>query len=337
MCLMSSATTPHPAGRPGRARMVDPNRSVLSIGECLIDLIAENQQDLMHADRFAIREGGAPANVAVALARLAVPVALCAVIGRDPFGYRLRDMLDREGVDTRALRMTSEAATSLALAWTNSRGDGEFQLLRMADRLLSSNDADAARPWEASALVAGSVVLSDRNSRQGAVAALDLAVSNGVPVVFDVNLRPTLWRSMNQARTAIEQYLYSARVIKVSMDDARGVWGLETPEAVFERLASYPARTVVVTDGGRGVWYRNEREKPRSMPVFSVDVVEPTGAGDAFTAAFIARLLERHWMPATDDDVRFAMAAGALATTKPGAWPGLPTVAAVQAFLRERE
>jgi len=316
--------------------MVDPNRSVVCIGECLVDLIAEDRKDLMRADRFMIREGGAPANVSVALARLGVPVKLCAVVGRDPFGYRLRDLLDREGVDTRALRMTSEAATSLALAWTNDRGDGEFQLLRMADRLLSDTDADNARPTEAAALVAGSVVLSDRESRRGAVAALDLATSNGVPVVFDLNLRPTLWRSMDQARIAIEQFLYSARLIKVSMDDARGVWGAETPEAVFGRLEQYPARTIVITDGGRGVWYRNERQEPHYLPVYPVKVVEPTGAGDAFTAAITARMLERGWMPAEDDDIRFAMAAGALATTKAGAWPGLPTRRAIESFLRER-
>jgi fructokinase len=316
--------------------MVDPNRAVVSIGECLVDLIAEDRRDLQQADHFAIREGGAPANVAVALARLGVPVRLCAVVGRDPFGHRLRDLLQREGVDTRALRMTPEAATSLALAWTNARGDGEFQLLRLADRLLSGSDAEAARPWEASALVTGSVVLSDRDSRHGAVAALDLAVSNGVPVLFDLNLRPTLWRSKALLLAAIEQFLFSARVIKVSLDDARGVWGDETPDAVFARLESYPARTVVLTDGARGLWYRNEREKPRSLPVFLVDVVEPTGAGDAFTAALVSRLLARNWVPPEDADIRFAMAAGALATTKAGAWPGLPTLRAVEAFLTTR-
>jgi fructokinase len=316
--------------------MTDPNRPVVSIGECLVDLIAEDRMDLIHADRFAIREGGAPANVAVALARLGVPVKLCAVVGRDPFGHRLRDLLAKEGVDTSALRMTPEAATSLALAWTNERGDGEFELLRLADRLLSGHDAEAARPWEASALVAGSVALSDRESRRGVVAALDLAVSNSVPLVFDLNLRPTLWPSMHQVRSVIEQFLHRARVIKVSLDDARGVWGDETADAVFERLASYPVRLVVITDGGRGVWYRNEREKPRELPVFPVEVVEPTGAGDAFTAALTARLLERSWQPATDDDIRFAMAAGALATTSHGAWPGLPTRQAVEAFFAER-
>lgn len=314
--------------------MVDPNRPVVSIGECLVDLIAEDQQDLLHADRFAIREGGAPANVAVALARLGVPVQLCAVVGRDPFGIRLRDQLQDEGVDTRALRMTPEAATSLALAWTNSRGDAEFQLLRMADRLLSSRDAEAARVWEAGALVAGSVALADPESRRGVVAALDLAVSNMVPVVFDLNFRPTLWKSMQQLQTVIEQFLYSARVIKVSMDDARGVWGDETPDAVFDRLGHYPARTIVLTDGSRGVWYKSEGEEPRELPVFSVNVVEPTGAGDAFTAALTSRMLERYWMPAEEADIRFAMAAGALATTTAGAWRGLPTVRAIEAFLQ---
>ncbi len=316
--------------------MVDPSRPVVALGECLVDLIAEDGFDLQRAERFTIREGGAPANVAVALARLGVPVRLCAVVGADPFGHRLRDGLAAEGVDIGALRLASDAATTLALAWTNARGDGEFQLLRLADRLLTDRDVEAARPWEASALVAGSVILSEPGSRRGAVAALDLANSNGVPVAFDVNLRPTLWPSMAQARVAIEPFLHSARVIKVSMDDARGVWGAETPEAVFAQLARYHARLIVLTDGGRGVWYRNEHQDPVALPVYPVDVIEPTGAGDAFTAALVSRLLARHWAPVDETDIRFAMAAGALATTKAGAWPGLPTTDAVEAFLAGR-
>jgi fructokinase len=316
--------------------MTDPSRPVVTLGECLVDLIAEGGLDLRRAERFAIREGGAPANVAVALARLGVPVRLCAVVGQDPFGHRLRAELAEEGVDISALRLAPEAATTLALAWTNARGDGEFQLLRMADRLLSDRDVEAARPWEASALVCGSVILADAGSRRGAVAALDLANANSVPVVFDLNLRPSLWPSMAQARVAIEPFLHSARVIKVSMDDARGVWGSETPEAVFAQLARYRARLVVLTDGGRGVWYRNERAEPAALPVYPVEVVEPTGAGDAFTAALVARLLARGWAPVDEADIRFAMAAGALATTKAGAWPGLPTADAVAAFLAAR-
>ena len=317
--------------------MVDPNRPVLAIGECLVDLIAENQEDLFHADRFVIREGGAPANVAVALARLGVPVRLGAVLGHDPFGLRLRDGLQREGVDVGSIRMTRETATSLALAWTNDRGDGEFQLLRLSDRLFSGHDAENARPGDASALVAGSVMLSDPSSRRGAMAALALAQANNVSVVFDVNLRPTLWPSVAQVRSIIEPFLREAFMIKVSLDDARGVWGDETPESVIERLAVYPAITIVVTDGGRGVWYRNRDQRIQHLPVFAVDVVEPTGAGDAFTAAMMARLLDSAWMPPDDDDVRFAMAAGALATTKHGAWPGLPTRTAVEAFLSSVE
>lgn len=313
--------------------MVDPNLAVLAIGECLVDLIAENQQDLLHADRLVIREGGAPANVAVALARLDVPVRLGAVVGHDSFGLRLRDALRHEGVDVDAMRLTRDAATSLALAWTNDRGDGEFQLLRLADRLFSSDDANRAAPGQASALVMGSVMLSDPLSRRGASAALALAQANNVSVLFDVNLRRSLWPTVAQVRSVIEPFLREAFMIKVSLDDARGVWGDETPEAAIERLSGYPAMTIVVTDGSRGVWYRNRHEKSRYLPVFDVDVVEPTGAGDAFTAAMTARLLDRRWMSPDDDDVRFAMAAGALATTKAGAWPGLPTRSEVEALL----
>jgi sugar/nucleoside kinase (ribokinase family) len=67
-----------------------------------------------------------------------------------------------------------------------------------------------------------------------------------------------------------------------------------------------------------------------------VDAVEPTGAGDAFTAALVFRMIAREWTAAEEDDLRFAMAAGALATTQPGAMDGLPTRDQVEAFLAER-
>jgi sugar/nucleoside kinase (ribokinase family) len=224
----------------------------------------------------------------------------------------------------------------MALAWKNAHGDGEFQLLRMADTLLSERDVEHAAPGNAAALVLGSVVLSDAGSRRGAVSALDLAVSNNVPVVFDLNFRPFLWTSLHVFRAVVEQFLQYARVIKVSMDDARGVWGDDSPEDAIERLAAYGPTSVVVTDGVRGVWYQNGRANMRSLPVFEADVVEPTGAGDAFTAALTLRMLQRSWMPPDDDDIRFAMAAGALATTKVGAWSGLRSAESVQEFLADR-
>ncbi len=123
--------------------------------------------------------------------------------------------------------------------------------------------------------------------------------------------------------------LRSATVVKLSMDDARGVLGAEQPEDIFAALAGIDPLAVVLTDGPRRVWLKRRGD---SGPLS----VEPTGAGDAFTAALIARLVQRGWSAPDSTDLRYAAAAGALTTTRPGAHDELPTANELTAFLEDR-
>ena len=139
---------------------------VLAIGEMLIDLIVDDgAPDLQTTDRLAVRPGGALANGAVALARLGVASGFCGVVGADPFGDRLRRVLRDNGVDDTTLRATPDAGTTLAFAWKDARGDGNFTFLRLADGLLSVDDIEAARIPECAAILIGSVVLPSEPSR----------------------------------------------------------------------------------------------------------------------------------------------------------------------------
>jgi fructokinase len=314
--------------------VVSAERPVLAIGECLIDLIATDG-DLISATSCAIREGGAPANVAVALARLGVPSAFCGVVGADPFGARLRSLLQREHVDVSRLRATDDAETTLALAWTDAKGDGHFRLLRHADRLLSPADIDAAGIDDVAAIVVGSVALGASPSRESIHHAAEIADAAGVPVVFDLNLRPTLWPGLTDVRVACDPLLQRAAVIKLSLDDARGVFGVAEAAQAFAALADVTALAIVVTDGPRGVWLKRRNDiEPIAIEPFNVHAIEPTGAGDAFTAGLVARLVARNWSALDSTDLRYAAAAGALATTRHGALDGLPTAAELDRFLR---
>jgi sugar/nucleoside kinase (ribokinase family) len=102
----------------------------------------------------------------------------------------------------------------------------------------------------------------------------------------------------------------------------------------------YWCRFIVLTDGARGAWFSNrladDYSEPVHLPAFAIDSVEPTGAGDAFMASTIARLIDRDWQPLTVDDVQYASAAGALTTTRPGAIDSLPTRAEIEAFLQSQ-
>jgi fructokinase len=310
---------------------------VVCAGEILIDLIAPAGETLETATEFAIREGGAPMNAAVALARLGVPVRFCGVTGADGFGARLRALLEQEGVDTTALRAATSEPTSIAYAWRDACGDGQFQLVRMADRLLAGVDIDRADVTQASALLVGSVALAATPSNGTIVAAVARASAAGVPVVFDVNARPSLWPDADALRRSAEPVLLRTNVLKVSMDDARFLWEAPDPEAVLEICKPYPISLVVITDGARGVAVGDPATGDiRHYPVFPVEAVDPTGAGDAFTAALLSRLLASGWLEPDDDDVWFAMAAGALATTRVGALAALPTRDDITRFLAEQ-
>lgn len=310
---------------------------VVCLGECLIDLIVEGDGDLVTADRFAIREGGAPMNVAVALARLGVSSAFCGVVGADPFGERIRKLLDAEGVSSESLRVASDSETSLAMAWRDERGDGAFRILRLADRLLAPDDAEHAGIPAASAIVIGSVALAASPSRKAIERALAIAAAHHIPVVVDVNVRPSLWPDRSTLLAACEPMLAAATVVKMSLDDATELWGSTSHQDAIERLRIRPSRLNVITDGKRGVVVHDAvTDTVRRVPVFPVRAVDPTGAGDAFTGALISRLIARDWLSPNDDDMAFAMAAGALTTTQPGAIAALPPVEAIEAFLEAR-
>lgn len=307
---------------------------ILAMGEILVDfIVVDGATTLRSANTFVARSGGAPANASVAVARLGLASAFCGIVGDDEFGSRLQAELAAEGVDTSRLRQSGDAATTLAFAWKDPTGDGHFWLLRGADALLAEADVRTAGIASLTALVVGSVALSAQPTRSAIEQAVSLAHQTDVPVVFDVNLRPTLWSNLADARPPCEEVARHSRLVKLSLDDAKGLYGADiAPDDAIQTLLSLGPTTVVLTDGERGCWFSSS-SSVTFVPAYPVDAVEPTGAGDAFTAAIIARSVASGWAPLSVEDVRYATAAGALATTRPGAWDGLPNRAQLDAFL----
>lgn len=303
-------------------------RTVVAIGECLIDLIAPKGSDLYSGDTLAIREGGAPANVAVGLARLGVPVQIRTVLGDDPFGERLNGRLEAEGVDVSRVRIATGTPTTIALAWSDAGGDGHFRLHRHADRLLSPDDMSLDG---VEAVVFGSVAMCASPSVDAVLTAIRHAGEQDIPLVFDVNVRPGLI-PMDDLRMLVMAGLTASTVVKLSVDDARHLWGVDSLEGAADALERIDPPVAVITDGSRGAMLRVGATRIRQS-VLPVDAIEPTGAGDAFTSAFVHRMIERHWQGADATDLRFAMASGALATTKPGAMDGLPSRVQIMEFL----
>jgi fructokinase len=310
-------------------------RPVLALGEILIDLIvSDDAASLETANAFNARAGGAPANVAVALARLGVPSAFCGVAGDDPFGRRLRNLLIAEHVSVEAMREAAGFATTLAFAWKDRTGDGHFQLVRGADRLLNASDIETADIPGAAAIVIGSVALSEEPARRAIEIAVETSHEAGVPVCLDLNVRPSLWPGSEQLDEVLAPLWSMTTLLKLSLDDARLLYGPDQDaETIFKWARGYGIRHIVVTDGRRGCWYSGSDGVPQHLPAFKVHSVEPTGAGDAFTAAIVSRLIANEWSGINREDAEFAAAAGAITATREGAIDSLPTRAEIASFL----
>ena len=311
------------------------NKPVLAIGEILIDLIvSDDAPSLETANTFNARAGGAPANVAVAVARLGLTAAFCGVTGDDPFGRRLRNLLVAEGVSVEPMREASGFPTTLAFAWKDRIGDGHFQLVRGADRLLNAVDIEEAGIESAGAIVVGSVALSEEPARRAIEVAVETAKSAGVPVCLDLNVRPSLWSGSEALDDALASIWANVTLLKLSLDDARLLYGSDQDAAtIFSWAHGYGIRHVVLTDGRRGCWYPDASGSPVHLPAFPIHSVEPTGAGDAFTAAIVSRLIANDWDGIRREDAEFAAAAGAITATREGAIDSLPTRAEIAAFL----
>lgn len=311
---------------------------IVCLGELLIDFVAaETGVSVGEASGFEKKPGGAPANVAVGVAKLGQPSAFIGQVGDDPFGHYLDGVLRAEGVDTRGLRFSDEARTALAFVSLRADGERSFVFYRnpSADMLMRPEDVafdviDAHEIFHY-----GSITLINEPSRSATLAAVEYAKEHGKTISYDPNLRLSLWKSEDEAREGMLAGLAYAQIVKVSDEELVFLTGDDDPTALWRD----DLRLIIVTHGAGGATLHTHDERI-AVPGFPVAAVDTTGAGDGFVAGLLVSLLERgvdlsEASPETLMEIaRFACAVGGLTTTARGAIPALPTRATVEAFLR---
>ena len=316
--------------------------SVVCLGELLIDLVATGPDpSIESATTFVKSPGGAPANVAVGLSRLGVPAAFIGKVSDDAFGGFLRATLDAEGVDTRGLVVDPSARTPLAFVGSQPSGARAWVFFHrgMADTLLRPDELDTDLIGHARIFHFGSVTLAADPGRSATLAAARLARERGCLVSFDPNVRLELWDDPDDARRWIGEAVPLADVIKVSGDEIDFLTGSDDPRAAATSLRRKGPAMAVVTLGSGGT-YVQLGSIDETVPSFDVTAIDSTGAGDAFVSGLLASLIDRRvdellalTRPDVSDAIRFANAVGALATTRIGAIPSLPTRDAVSALM----
>lgn len=315
---------------------------VIACGEMLIDFVSTVAGvTIKEAPAFEKAPGGAPANVAAGLARLGASSGFMGKVGDDEFGRFLEETLSRNGVDTSGMRFSAEARTALAFVSLMENGERDFMFYRhpSADMLLTPEEVDAEYVASARVFHYGSITLGAEPSRSATLHAVQAARSKDVFVSYDPNLRLNLWASESEARRGLLLGWEHANLIKVSREEVDFLTGEPDLVAAVRGLWHDRLQLLAVTLGPGGCIYFTP-ERSGHVPSFDVHSVDTTGAGDAFLAGLLFKLLAHLGKPLQDAIIReavlFANAAGALTTTKRGAIPALPALEEVQALLDTR-
>lgn len=310
---------------------------IVTLGEVVSDIYrGEKLSDVELG--FIARPGGAPANVAVAASRLGSGAAFVGSVGQDLFGDFILRALESEGVETGGvIRQEPPTRTSLAFVEIGADGDREFTFYRSspaADELLSAEDVTEDLVAGASFVNFGSIPLIRDPARSATHRIAELARDHNVPVAFDVNFREHLWEGRDAAREAVDPLLDLSTIVKLGDDELEPLLGTDDVEEVTRSLLDRGVALVLVSKGAEGAFYAT-RDFSGEVPSFDVgEVVDATGAGDAFLAATLVHLSDEEW---TERRVREAAsrgcAAGALACTDFGAMRALPTKEELDEFV----
>lgn len=309
------------------------DRPILSLGEALVEFMPEPVGGSMRAaGDWRKYAGGGPATYAAAAVRCGHPAGLVGLIGVDPLSDFMLDALHDEQVDTSTVRRVDGRQIGLCF---HECIDGITNLIfhrqDSAATTMSPANIDADVIATAAALhVPGTTMQISPSAMQAAQAAIDAARAADVTVSFDPNIRAILGGT--ETRQAFEEALALASVVTPTLEEATALTGKADPVQAAIELRARGPKLVAVTLAAEGCVILVEGDaQPVHCPGYSVDVVEPTGAGDCHSAATMVGWLAG-WTP--DRIGAFANAAGALAVTAMGHFgPALPTVERIEALM----
>lgn len=318
---------------------------VVCVGEALFDFIAD--QKGLPRDKVKSWKpypGGAPCNVATCLGKLGVKTAFVSALGQDDRGRELMELLKERDVDVSSVQLRSEPTRDVYVT-RDEEGDREFAGFglptdKYSDCFISKDNLPLDKIKSASYLVTGTLGLAYPDTRAAMHAAADAARAGSCQVLVDINWRPVFWSDPDEARRIVLDFLEKADLVKISDADLEWLYGMElqpalnNPCSVAEKLPN--AKAVLVTAGDEGAAYCFRSAKSQHsgfVPIFKVDVVDTTGAGDAFTAGFVYKLVEAGSLESLSSNpqklkeaIVFAAACGALTCTNPGAIRSQPTL-----------
>ena len=312
---------------------------VAALGELLIDF-TENGLSNQGNYLMEANPGGAPCNVLAMLAKLGKKTAFIGKVGNDFLGKHLKKVVEEVGIDTRNLKLDEEVHTTLAFVHTYADGDRDFSFYRNpgADMNLRAEEIDAELIAQSEVFHFGSLSLTHPGVREATKKALQIAKGNGCLITYDPNLRPPLWKTLEEAKEQIGFGMEWCDVMKISDNEIQWFTGKEDfDEGIRILQDTYHIPLILLSLGrdGSRAYYKNM--KVEAKPFLQKNTIETTGAGDTFCACVINYVLEHGLHNLTEENLQemltFANAAASLITTRKGALRVMPEKAEVEDIL----
>ena len=316
----------------------DMKQGIISLGEALIDFIPLDEQNM----NYQKSPGGAPANVAVGLARLGTKSSFLGKVGEDVLGRFLKDTLKGYGVRVNQMLSTPDNRTGVVFVTNREEGERSFDFYidPSADRFLQVNDIDEEDLATHKILHFGSISMISSPAKESTLHAVKVAKDNGLLVSYDPNLRLGLWDSEENARETIKSMLPEVDIVKISEEELEFITGEKELEAGAANLKAYNIPFLIITMGAQGSSV-HLGEDCRYIPAMKVKAVDTTGAGDAFVSGILHSMdkyqgkIETLSLEEAVHMAQFATISGALAASTKGAMTALPTLEEIKLHLEK--
>lgn len=314
---------------------------VTALGELLIDF-TENGTTSQGNPLLEANPGGAVCNVLAMLGRLGKKTAFIGKVGQDMFGTQLKNAVEEVGIDTRALFMDEEVHTTLAFVHTYPDEDRDFSFYRNpgADMMLTKDEVPDDLIQNSRLFHFGTLSSTHEGVREATRHAIEVAKDAGCIITFDPNLRPPLWKSLDDARREIEYGMTKCDVLKISDNEVEFLFDTtdyDKGAALIREKYNIPLVLITMGKDGSRAYYKDMRVE--AAPFLQKNTIETTGAGDTFCASTLNYILEHGLENLTEENLMemltFANAAASLITTRKGALRVMPSRQEVLDFIAE--
>lgn len=316
---------------------------VTTLGELLIDF-TENGSSSQGNPLLEANPGGAVCNVLAMLEKLGKKTAYIGKVGQDMFGTQLKEAVEEVGIDTRNLIMDPVYHTTLAFVHTYPDGDRDFSFYRDpgADMMLTKEEVSEELIRDSRIFHFGTLSSTHPGVREATRYAIDVAKDAGCIITFDPNLRPPLWKSLEDAKVEIEYGMSKCDVLKISDNEVEFMCGTDDYDkgaAMIQEKYNIPLVLVTMGKAGSRAYYKGMIVE--AAPFLQENTIETTGAGDTFCASTLNYILEHGLDNLTEENLKelltFANAAASLITTRKGALRVMPSKQEVLDFIESRK